>query len=363
MCVAPVFIALVRIAISQLHRNREQGETDMQVSDDRIRAIRNQHPEFIPVSLGILPSAWLKYRADLEGIAARYPLLFSNPPKGERDYDSIVGGTYAAGKHVDGWGCVWENIHHGQEAIVTGHPVPTRAAVRELRAPEVDIGLPHGFMFLRLADLRGFEEIMIDFAEEPPELRMLIDTVLEYNIRQVKLLLQRVPPPSDDEPTILYFGDDLGIQTSLPISPEKWRKYLKPCYAELYGMCKDRGFIVYMHTDGHILEVIPDLVECGVDVINPQFRANGLDELVDVCKGKVCVDLDLDRQLFPFCTPDDIDTHVRRSVEALGTPEGGLWLKAEVDDGVPIENIEAICAALMKYRGWFAADSPTRAPA
>ena len=320
------------------------------MNDDRMRSLRNEYPEFIPVSLGVLPSAWSKYRGELERIAAQYPLLFANPPKGERDYEAMVRGTYAAGRHVDAWGCVWENIHHGQEAIVTGHPLARREDVRGYRAPEADVGIPHGFMFLRLTDLRGFEEMMIDFAEEPPELSMLIDTVLEYNVRQVRRLLDAVNP--EDQP-ILYFGDDQGMQTSLPIRPETWRKYLKPCYSRLYAMCRERGHIVYMHTDGHIIEIIPDLIECGVDIINPQFRANGLDNLVAVCKGKVCVDLDLDRQLFPFCTPDDIDAHVREAVEKLGAPQGGLWLKGEIDDGVPLENIEAVCSALMTYRGHF----------
>jgi len=82
-------------------------------------------------------------------------------------------------------------------------------------------------------------------------------------------------------------------------------------------------------------------------------RANGLQALAEVCKGVVCVDLDLDRQLFPFCTPDEIDAHVREAVETLGSPQGGLWLKAEIGYDVPLENVEAICAALEKYRSYF----------
>ncbi len=108
-----------------------------------------------------------------------------------------------------------------------------------------------------------------------------------------------------------------------------------------------------MHTDGHILEIIPDLIEVGVNVLNPQSRANGLDHLRRACKGKVCVDLDLDRQLFPFGSPREIDAHVREAVEKLGSPEGGLWLKAEIGFDVPLENIQAICAALERYRGYF----------
>ena len=297
--------------------------------------------------MGVLPAAWIKYREALDDIARRYPVAMAGHLKPGRDYDA-VDGTYAAGQHVDAWGCVWSNAIHGHEAIVTGHPAPTRQSVRTLKAPTVDAGLPHGFMYLRLMDLRGFEELMIDFAEEPPELQMLIDLVLEYTMRQLDLRLA-----DGQVRQLMHFGDDLGMQHAMPISPATWRKYLKPCYRRLYGRCRQADRPVYMHTDGQCYQVIGDLVECGVAVINPQVRANGLENLAAVCKGKVCVDLDLDRQLFPFATPGEIDAHVRQAVEALGSPAGGLWLKAEIDEGVPLANIEAICAALEEYRGYY----------
>jgi hypothetical protein len=315
---------------------------------DRIKAMNFEFPENIPVGVGILPAAWMKYRGELDAIVKRHPVIFGNA-SADRNYDE-VGGTYVAGNHTDVWGCVWENVATGREAIVRHHPYPTRESVHALKPPEKDAGIPHGFMYLRLCDMRGFEEIMIDFAEEPPELQALIDIVLEYNMRQVGIMLQN---RSSKPRGFFWFGDDLGTQHALPISPEKWRKYLKPCYMKLYKPVRAEGHYVYMHTDGHIFEIIPDLIECGVNVINPQVRANGLDNLARVCKGKVCVALDLDRQMFPFCNPADIDSHVREAVEMLGSPEGGLWLSAEIDDGVPLENVEAICVALEKYRGFY----------
>jgi len=314
--------------------------------EDRIKAAKFNHPEFIPVSMGILPAVWMKHREALDSIVKRHPVLFGSQEE-KRNYDA-VGGTYVEGEHTDAWGCVWSNVRTGMEAMVKKHPVPTREAVHSLQLPKTDAGIPHGFMYLRLSDLRGFEEIMVDFAEEPPELQMLLDIVLAYNLRQAKLWLEKLSAPE-----IVCFGDDLGMQNSLPISPEKWRKYLKPCFKKIYEPFKKAGHTVYMHTDGHIYEIIPDLVECGVDIVNPQFRANGLDNLVRVCKGKVCVSLDLDRQMFPFCKPRDIDAHVREAVEKLGAPEGGLWIMAEVGPDVPLENVEAICAALEKYRAWY----------
>ena len=323
------------------------AEDEVTMSDHDKARLR-LHPEFIPVSVAILPSAWIKYRDELRELVNRHPILFS-PMDDDVDYDNMAGGTYVTGEHVDAWGCVWSNIHHGQESIVTGHPVPRRQDVHNLKPPTVDDGFPHGFMYLRLADLRGFEELMLDFAEEPPELQMLIDIVLGHNMRQMELLLG-----GDPKPTSLWVGDDLGTQHALPISPDQWRTYLKPCYAKLYGRAKAEGITtITMHTDGCIWEIIPDLIECGVDVLNPQVRANGLDNLARTCKGKVCVLLDLDRQGFPYFTPAEIDAHVLEAIRTLGAPEGGLMLSAEIDDGVPLENVEAVCWALEKHRGHF----------
>ncbi|HPD14986.1 MAG TPA: uroporphyrinogen decarboxylase family protein [Planctomycetota bacterium] len=320
----------------------------MSAQDDRVKAMKFQHPEYIPVGVGILPAAWKRHREKLDRILARHPAIFGEVKVGERDYDK-VGGLYVQGRHVDPWGYVWENVCEGMDAYPAVHNVPTRADVHRLKAPEVHDGMPHGFMYMRLFYLRGFEELMLDFAEEPPELQMLIDIVLDYNVRELEYKIEQMGPGEK----FVYFGDDLGMQHALPMGPYKWRKYLKPCFMKLYRRCKEVGWWVYMHTDGHCWEIIPDLKECGVDVINPQFRANGLDNLVLTCKGNICVNLDLDRQMMPFVGPAELDAHIRECVSRLGTPEGGLWITAEIGPDVPLENVEAICAALEKYRAYF----------
>lgn len=316
-------------------------------NDNFIKAMKFDYPDVIPVTVSFLPATWMKYREGLNCLIQRHPAIFGENIGTKRNYDEEPE-TYREGTHIDSWGCVWYNIREGCEAIVKHHPVPTREAVHNLRAPAVDAGIPHGFMYLRLADLRGFEEIMVDFAEEPPELQMLIDIVLAYNMRQLELRLNR------DKSEVIYFGDDLGMQHSLPISPEKWRKYLKPCFTKIFTRCHEDKRYVYMHSDGQIYQIIPDLIDCGVNIINAQFRANGIDNLSKTCKGRVCLDLDLDRQMFPFCKPSDIDGHIREAVEKLGSPKGGLMLSAECGPDVPYENIEAICNALEKYSMYYA---------
>jgi len=313
--------------------------------DNRMKAMLFEHPGAIPISVWLLPAAWMAHREALHEIAMRHPDLFGPPRDAATVNFDAVGGTYAMGEHTDAWGCVWKNIAQGFDAQVVNHPLPERAMVNAFTPPPPGDGIPHGFLFLRLTYLRGYEEAMIDFAEEPSELQRLIDIVSDYNISELARM-ERLDP-------IQYFGDDLGAQTALPISPVAWRKYLKPCYKKLYDLCHHKGSYVFMHTDGHILPIIGDLIDCGVNVINPQVRANGLAGLAAECKGKVCVSLDLDRQLFPFCTPAEIDTHVREVVEALGSPQGGLWLHAEIGPDVPLENVEAICGALERYQYYF----------
>jgi len=126
------------------------------------------------------------------------------------------------------------------------------------------------------------------------------------------------------------------------IAPAKWRSFFKPAYHALFAKVKAAGRDVWYHSDGNILEIIPDLIEAGVEVVNPQVGANGLEELRRVCQGKICVDLDLDRQMFPFWKPADIHAHVREAVETLGSPAGGLFFFAPIEAGLPLANIEAI---------------------
>ena len=179
---------------------------------------------------------------------------------------------------------------------------------------------------------------------------MLIDVVLSHNVRQAADHAAKI-----NSGDFAWFGDDLGMQYGLAMSPDIWRKYLKPCFTRIYRPYVEKGCPVYMHTDGRIVDIIPDLIDCGVSVVNPQVRANGLDDLAAVCKGKVCVDLDLDRQLFPFCTRKDIDDHIHEVVDKLGSPEGGLWIKAEIGDDVPLDIVDAICCGLEKYREYYRA--------
>ena len=126
--------------------------------------------------------------------------------------------------------------------------------------------------------------------------------------------------------------------------------YINICFRAIYKKVHDAGKLVYMHTDGCVWEILQDLHEAGADMINPQYRANGLDNLVRECKGKIPIDLDFDRQLMPFASPASIAEHIRECVKALYLPQGGLSLSLRLGMDVRLDVIKAALEALEKYR-------------
>ena len=315
---------------------------------DFIKAIKLDYPETIPVMVSILPAAWMKYGTELQKLTDNYPQFFGGHQVDLSTVTDNLSPAYRFGGYTDEWGCVWSNVDEGMNAIVTGHPVGDEDDVFALKIPTNRNGIiPHGFMYLRLMDLCGFENTMTMFAEEDEAIKTLLDKVLEYNIYQFAAIIPHLGEWA-------AFGDDLGMQKGLAIGPVKWRKYMKPCFRILYGMLKAAkpGLLIYMHTDGCIHEIMPDLVDCGVDMINPQYRANGIDNLVRVCRKEqiISINLDLDRQLFPFATRSQLFDHVEECVKLLYLPQGGLGINVEFNYEIPLENMAAVLDAVEKYR-------------
>lgn len=351
-----------------------QGE---RAKNERVRnwlkAMCFDEPDWIPCSIGLVAATWLKYGQALDELVLRHPRLFPGHRPGGHERVHL-GPRYRRGIFTDAWGTVWKNIADGMDAIPVEEKAPLKewSAMAEYQPPPPDVndwgdridwegmpnrfertkeggglaigGLDHGFMYMRLYYLRGFTNLMMDIASGEPRLEALIEMVAGRN----RTLVERYVEAGVE---MVWAGDDLGMQTALPVSPDHWRRYVKPAYMHIFQPCRDNHIPVYLHSDGHIVEIIPDLVECGITVINPQIRANGLEEIARVAKGRVAVNLDLDRQLFPFATPGQIHEHVRQAVEVLGSSEGGLMLHAECEPDVPLENIEAILQALEEVGG------------
>jgi hypothetical protein len=187
----------------------------------------------------------------------------------------------------------------------------------------------------------------MDLAEEPPQLPRLIEMVISYQERVIAKSLECGV-------NIFVFHDDLGTQKQLMMSPKTFRKWLKPGYVRLWTPIKGTGQYVYLHSDGMIREILPDLIEIGLDIINPQVGVNGVDAIAEICKGRICIKANLDDQdIIPSGEPREIREHVREVVMKLGSPQGGLGIEAKLIGPAPIDNLNALFSEADSMRFYY----------
>lgn len=345
--------------------------------ENYLQTIEMREPEWIPCRVSFAMATWHKHREKLEELVLRHPRIFPDFKKGSVDFDDF--GLQRKDKTaVDEWGCVWHFFVDGLSGQVKEHPLADWSAFDSFKPPKPSdrkqelyrsnwqdweevririekarkegritsggIGYP---LFQRLTFLRGFKNLMIDFVTEHPRLQDLINILLDYDIKIIRKWLEIGVDT-------MGFGDDLGDQDRLPISPKAFRKYLFPAYKEMFDLSHEYGAHVHFHTDGHILEVAEELIEAGVDIINPQVSCNGIEGVKDAFKGKVCIDADVDRQyVLPFGSQQDVRNHIKEIVLKLGSKKGGLWIIAGCYPDAPLTNIEALCQAMEEYQCYY----------
>jgi len=326
-------------------------------------------PEWIPCNVVFSFLTRKIYHEELEDIVAEHPLIFRETDSKILDYHELPPAYRENEFCRDNWGCLWHNIQGGLEGQVVENPLADWSAFNNYTPPDpmlkadfadrdwnkIESEIEHqkkngrltigdgGRLFDRMYFLRGFENLMLDIATDEPKLPALIEMIADY---EMKLIEKWLKIGVD----IMYFHTDIGTQNSLMISPEKFRKYIKPMFKKLFAPIREAGTHIYLSSDGRLLEIVDDLVECGVSMHDPQFRANTLEGIAKAYKGKMCMNLDLDRQMFAFCTPDDLRDQIKKSVKMLDSPEGGLMITASIwDKNIPIENIKAICNGLEEF--------------
>jgi hypothetical protein len=334
-----------------------------------LKAVEFREPDWIPCSIGFFPIVWARHRERLTALQEKHPFLFGTFVNKHRNYDNIPMHHQPNTRYTDNWGCRWYVSQGGYEGQVEGNPLADWSAFASYRPPDplkfsergkrVWFGAKTGYkiarkydiltsgsgerLFDRLYFLRGFDNLMMDFARNDPHLPQLIQMLQDHEITLTKKWLQIGVD-------VMNYHTDIGTQDRLMISPRQFRKYIKPMFAAIFQPCRQAKTHVYLSSDGYLLDIVDDLKEAGVSVHDPQLRANTLEGIAKHYKGKLCVDLDLDRQSFTFATPDALKKQIRDAVATLNSPEGGFMMKVEISDvNVPFENIEALCEALEEY--------------
>jgi uroporphyrinogen decarboxylase len=199
--------------------------------------------------------------------------------------------------------------------------------------------------------LRGMEKFLEDLVLRPRFAEELLDRVLEVQIGLFDGYLDAV----GEYVEIVTTGDDLGTQSSLLISPEMYRKFLKPRHRKLFDFIKSKTRAkVWFHTDGVCRPLLDDLVEIGVDVLNPvQPRVKDMSQraLKRSYGDRLCFWGGVDeQQVLPYGTPADVEAEVVRVLEELGP--GGGFILAPAHNFQPDVSPQNITALYQAGRRW-----------
>jgi uroporphyrinogen decarboxylase len=346
------------------------------ITENTLRAIRFERPEHIPMIFWINPACWHHYPKEaLLELMSEHSVLF--PDFDSQDLVLVEPAPWerADKLYTDTWGCVWETTDDGITGAVTRHPLSDWDALKSYAPPDpaktngmaaIDwseikekilkakkegkfgVGsLEHGHAFLRLSYLRGYENLLLDMADGEKKLWQLVEIVEAFSLEITQRYI-------DSGVAMMRYPEDLGMQFGPMLSPEQFRMYIKPVYEHLMEPARKTGCLVHMHSDGDIRALADDLIISGVDALNLQDLVNGIDWIAANIKGRLCIDLDIDRQqITRFGTPEQIDELIRTEVQMLGSPEGGLMMIYGLYPGVPLENARAVADAMEKYATFY----------
>ena len=283
-----------------------------------LRTIRREGPEWVPNRM--------------ESVVMIDPPVVERPGQAGSDAwgvewalePSAEGGTYPApGGHTV------KDLSRWCEELTVPDPAAADWSGVESAAREVDRAerLVSGFIEMGLFErsylLMGMDEALMAYVTEPDLMDGLVAAIADYKIA----LIERFDDAADLD--MVWYGDDWGTQDGLFMSPDAWRKVIRPHTARIYDCMKRRDIIINQHSCGRIEEVFADLCDMGADVWNPCQPCNDLARLKREFGGRIafCGGIDsqhvLDR---PGVTPDEVREEVRRRIREMAT--GGGYVAA-----------------------------------
>ena len=321
------------------------------------QALAFEGPPRAPRHLWYLPWAESHHGEALEAIQEDYPSDIVQAPGFFREASTGQGDPYVRGRYVDDWGATFENIQEGVHGEVK------EALVKDWRTDRAKIHVPREWLsidaghvnaycaesdrfvlagacprpFEQMQFLRGTADCYTDLLTEDPEAMAFLREMHHFYCT----LLETWATTNVDA---LMFMDDWGSQQSLLISPALWRAVFKPLYRDYIEIAHGAGKKIFMHSDGYILDIYPDLVELGVDALNSQIFCMGIEKLAPFA-GKLTFWGEIDRQhLLTEGTPEDIDRAVK-ALHATLWRNGGCIAQCEFGPGGKPENVRQMFAS------------------
>lgn len=346
---------------------------------ERVRmALNHEKPDRCPLQAGFTPEFAARLQADkgIQRLKAHNPHGGGNTYEIERALgeDLLITSVGWANSYymdtkpyTDEWGIGWNVVPYetpfgtgiyseicshplAEEKAISGYHAPDpnrtelyRAAeqmIRDFKAEYWIVGSTVTTIFETAWALRGLKQTLMDMAWNPDLANHLFDIPYHYHLTAAKKLVEMGVD-------MIYLGDDMGAQNQMMISPCMWRKYFKPRMANMITELKaiNPNLKVAYHTDGNVEPIIPELIEIGLDVLNPIQPAS-----MDPAKIKkeygneLCFWGTIDEQYtLPFGSPLEVANEVKLRLETVGY-NGGLVLAPthSVQLDTPLENFWAM---------------------
>ncbi len=197
--------------------------------------------------------------------------------------------------------------------------------------------------------VRGFDKLMMDFYLEPENVDRLADVIFS---KEEELIRACAKEGFD----AISLADDWGTQRALLASPEIFKSVFKPRMKSQIDLAHSLGMDVFMHSCGYIIDIIPDLIEIGLDVLNPgQPSLNGIEEMGRRFKGQICFACPVGYQTTAISEdPVAIEKEIQAYLDCFGSKEGGFYgLAAQrlMELGVSEETQKLVTKLWLKYCG------------
>ena len=276
--------------------------------------------------------------------------------------------------YTDEWGISWKLVEYntalgkGKYTEIARHPLaddmaiddytPPDPAEEERYTPSRELIQTYGSrypimgvivctIFETAWALRGLDRLMMDFILNEELANRILDIPFNYHLYAGKRLVELGVD-------MIWTGDDMGAQDAMVISPKIWRKYFKPRMAKLYSELKsiNPGLKIAYHSDGNIYPIVDDLVEIGLDILNP-IQPKSMDPYL--IKKKYGKDLTLwgtvdIQETLPFGTTEDVEKEVRERIKNLA-PGGGFIISPthHVQIDTPLDNFFTFWDTAEKY--------------
>ncbi len=350
----------------------------MKHRDRVLTALNHETPDRCPMQISFTPEFASRLKADLKmgGGTLHNPHGGGNTYELERALDedlllTSVGWANSyyqeAADYFDEWGIGWKSAEYatpygvGRYTEMIYHPLADDRAIANYRPPDPNrpelyreaewvlrtfkdeywiVGVTVTTMFECAWGLRGYERMLSDFALNPDLAECLLDIPYHYHLTAAKRLTQMGVD-------MIWIGDDVGAQHAMLISPKMWRRFLKPRMANFIAELKaiNPQVKVAYHSDGTIYPIIPDLIEIGLDVLNP-IQPASMDpvRLKQDFGDRLCFWGSMDEQhTLPFGSPADVQAEVQTRLNTIGR-NGGLILGPthHVQLDTPLDNFWAM---------------------